>query len=295
MPYVATLIAAREVFRLKKTHLDSLQKTLGSPVITELAQGEAYDFGLEALPTSDSLAQSGLTTLPLDLILQATQGRMKRLVVADMDSTIIEQECLDEVADARGLKAQIAPITEAAMQGQMDFGESLRMRLQVLKDTPVALLNTVRAERIAFSKGARTLAATLKSRGVKLALVSGGLEMFVEKVAQDLAFDHWLSNRVEIRDDKLTGRVLEPLIGAEAKRDYLQLLSKKLGLSSDETAVIGDGANDISMMQAAGISFAYRGKPSVARAASAHLRHASLEAVLFAFGIPRGEFIEQTA
>lgn len=280
---------------MKKEHLNALQETLAAPTVTELAPHEAYDFGLDALPVSDALAKSGLAELPLDLVLQTSAGRMKKLLVTDMDSTIIEQECLDEVADARGLKAEIAPITEAAMQGRIDFGESLRKRLVLLKDTPVALMDTVRAERIAFSKGARTLSATLKSKGVKMALVSGGLAMFVEKIAQNLSLDCWLSNHVEIREGKLTGRVFEPLIGAQEKLDYLQNLKKKFNLRSHETAVIGDGANDILMMQAAGISFSYRGKPPVARAASAHLRHASLEAVLFAFGIPRCDFIENPA
>ncbi|HXV73207.1 MAG TPA: phosphoserine phosphatase SerB [Sphingomonadales bacterium] len=292
MPHVATLIAKREAFRLEAAHLDALQRALNAAPPVELSPDEAYDFVFDAPTPAGVLAKAGLEALPLDLVVQPVHGREKRILVADMDSTIIGQECLDEVAAALGLEAKVAPITEAAMQGKLDYAESLRERMAILKGTPLATLAKVQTERIRPTAGARTLVSTLKAKGAKTALVSGGLTFFVEAIAKDLGFDRFLSNRAEAVDGVLTGRVFEPVVGAAAKLDFLQRLAAEFAVPLEAAAVIGDGANDIPMMQAAGISFAYRGKPKVEAAAKARLRHASLEGVLFACGIPRRDFVK---
>lgn len=257
-----------------------------------LSEGEAADlyFDGEAPPASGALKMAGLADAPLDLVIQPAASRAKKLVVADMDSTIIEQECIDEIAVHFGLGEKIAPITRAAMEGKLDFASALRKRVALLEGVPVAALAEVRERRISYSQGAATLAATLKAQGIAAALVSGGFTLFVDHAASELGFGYALSNTLEIEGGKLTGKVKEPVVDGAAKRDFLNALSEKLGLARGETLALGDGANDIPMMGAAGFSIAYRAKPKAEAAAKASLRHSSLEGVLFTLGIPRRDF-----
>lgn len=249
-------------------------------------------FAGAAPDAQEALARAGLGEAALDLVIQPAATRAKKLVVADMDSTITEQECIDEIAGHFGLRDKIAPITQAAMEGRLDFASALRRRVALLAGMEEAALAEVREERITYSQGAATLAATLARRGIAAALVSGGFTLFVDRAAKDLGFGYALSNVLEVQNGRLTGKVRQPVVDAAAKREFLKALAAKLGLARSETLAVGDGANDIPMMEAAGFSIAYRAKRKAEAAAKARLRHASLEGVLFALGIPRTDFAE---
>ncbi len=217
--------------------------------------------------------------------------RRKRLLIADMDSTIIAQECLDEVADAVGIKPQVAAITERAMRGELDFAEALRERIGLLRGLPETALATVMQERISLTPGARTLVATMRAHGAHTILVSGGFTFFTGAVAARAGFHEHRGNALEFTGGKLTG-VAEPILGREAKRETLIAKAAALGVSIDETLGVGDGANDLDMLQAAGLGVAFHAKPVVAQAADVSIKHCDLRALLYLQGYPASAFVK---
>lgn len=227
---------------------------------------------------------------PVDIVVQPAARREKRLLIADMDSTIIEQECLDELADFAGLKAEIAAITEHAMRGELDFEAALKTRVGMLKGLPEALLGAAYAERITLTPGAETLVATMKARGAATALVSGGFTYFVERVAARAGFAETRANRLIIEGGALTGAVAEPILGRAAKEEALVEIAAAHGVPLKQSLAVGDGANDLSMLGRAGLGVAFRAKPAVAAAAHADIRHGDLTALLYLQGIPQAEF-----
>jgi phosphoserine phosphatase len=227
-----------------------------------------------------------------DVIVQPAATRAKRLLVADMDSTLIGQECIDELAARLGIGARVAAITERAMRGEIEFEPALRERVALLADMPLGVIDDVLRERITLTPGAKTLFATFRARGGHAAIVSGGFTHFTEAVARRLDADEHRANRLEIVDDRLTGRVIEPILGADAKLATLRELTRKLNLSPHETMAVGDGANDLAMLGEAGLGVAFRAKPKVAGAARARIEHADLTALLHAQGIARADFVE---
>ncbi len=227
-----------------------------------------------------------------DLVVQPLEGRVKKLLVADMDSTLIGQECIDELAAVAGIGAHVAAITERAMRGELPFDSALRERVALLKDLPASVIDDVLAKRIRLNPGARTLAATMRARGGYVAVVSGGFVQFTGVVAKWIGADIHRANRLEVADGRLTGRVLEPILGADAKLSALRELTRQLGLLPSQTLAVGDGANDLAMLGEAGLGVAYRAKPKVAAAADARIDHADLTALLYAQGIERKEFVE---
>ena len=236
--------------------------------------------------------RTALKDHPIDVVVQPLAGRRKRLFVADMDSTIIEQECIDELADYVGLKAHVAAITERAMRGEIAFEPALRERVALLKGLPVAVVDDVIAKRITLTPGGRTLLATMRANGAHTCLVSGGFTLFTGPVAAMAGFDEHRGNTLIVEDGKLAGRVQEPVLGREAKLATLIELRDRLGLAPQETLAAGDGANDLAMIEAAGLGVAYHAKPKVAEAAHARIDHGDLTALLYLQGYARADFVE---
>jgi phosphoserine phosphatase len=229
--------------------------------------------------------------LAIDVVVQPVIDRRKKLLLADMDSTMIGQECIDELADFAGLKAHVAGITERAMRGEIEFEPALRERVALLKGLPVTVVDEVLAERITLTPGARELVQTMRANGAYTCLVSGGFTLFTGKVAALIGFQENRANELHVTDGKLTGAVAEPILGRAAKLSTLVDLREAFDLDNLDTMVVGDGANDLSMIQAAGLGVAYHAKPAVAAAAHARIDFGDLTALLYAQGYRRSEFV----
>ena len=236
--------------------------------------------------------RAALTGVAADVVLQPASGRRKRLFLTDMDSTMIGQECIDELADYVGVKRQVAAITERAMRGEIEFAPALRERVALLKGLPTSVADKVIAERISLTPGASTLIATLRKNGAYTCLVTGGFTLFTRRVAAMIGFDENCANTLVVdAEGRLTGQVAEPIFGREAKLATLIELTRRLGLAPHATLVAGDGANDIAMIEAAGLGVAYHAKPNVAKAAAARIDHGDLTALLYAQGYRQEEFV----
>lgn len=229
---------------------------------------------------------------PVDVVVQAAGGRRKRLFVADMDSTMIGQECIDELADLVGLKEHVSAITERAMRGEIAFEPALRERVGLLKGLPVSVLDEVIERRITLTSGGRELVRTMRANGAYTALVSGGFTLFTSRIAAMIGFHENRANTLVVEDGRLAGRVEEPIVGRDAKREALLGLREAYALAPNETMAVGDGANDLAMLEAAGLGIAFRAKPAVAAAAHARIDHGDLTALLFAQGYRRIDFAE---
>jgi phosphoserine phosphatase len=234
--------------------------------------------------------RAALGGAPLDVVVQPVASRRKRLFVADMDSTMIGQECIDELADYVGLKAHVAAITERAMRGEIAFEPALRERVALLEGLPVAAIDDVIAKRITLTPGAQALVATMRRNGGYTCLVSGGFTLFTARVGAMIGFDEDRGNTLIVEAGKLAGRVAEPVLGREAKLATLLELRDRLGLAPGQTLAAGDGANDLAMIEAAGLGVAYHAKPKVAQAAHARIDHGDLTALLYLQGYARTDF-----
>ena len=259
-----------------------------------LAQGIAVDvpFSPESEIDQRALAARLRAALDgkIDVVVQPASHRRKKLFLADMDSTVIEQECIDELAAYLGLKEHVAKITERAMRGEIDFEPALRERVALLKGLPGAVADEVIEKHITLTPGARALVMTMRAHGARTCLVSGGFTLFTTRIATMVGFDETHANALVLEGDRLAGRVEEPVFGRAAKLATLRELRARLGLSRDETLVVGDGANDLDMILEAGLGVAYRAKPKVAEAAAARIDHGDLTALLYAQGYRREEF-----
>jgi phosphoserine phosphatase len=227
-----------------------------------------------------------LQSLPIDAIVQPVASRRKRLFLADMDSTMIGQECIDELADYVGMKAEVSRITEQAMRGELAFEPALRKRVALLAGLPASIVDEIIRERIVPTPGGAAFLAAFAAAGGRAILVSGGFTLFTGRIAAALGFADHRANRLEIGpDDRLTGRVIEPILGRAAKQATLIAERTRLGLAPHETLAIGDGANDLDMLGEAGLGIAFRAKPAVAAAAHARLDHADLSALIAVVGL----------
>jgi phosphoserine phosphatase len=235
-------------------------------------------------------AREALRGRAVDANLAPEDGREKRLLLADMDSTVIGVECVDELAAFAGVGAEVAAITERAMRGELDFEAALTARVALLEGLPETALEEAYAARVRLNPGAATLVRTLRARGAETALVSGGFTWFTERVAAAAGFASHRANLLETRDGRLTGRVRPPILGRDAKRERLDALCAERGLDRTQVVAVGDGANDLAMVQAAGLGVAYRAKPALAEAADARLDHAPLTAILRLMGVPREDW-----
>ncbi|MEM7270465.1 MAG: phosphoserine phosphatase SerB [Pseudomonadota bacterium] len=214
------------------------------------------------------------------------KGRAKSLLISDMDSTIIPVECIDEIADFAGVKNKVAPITEAAMRGELDFDGALRARVGLLKGLPEAALQQVFDERITLNPGAAELVAGMKAAGALTALISGGFDFFTSRVGEAAGFERRQANRLIAEGGALTGEVADPILGREAKLAALEALTAEIGVSPADAVAVGDGANDLAMIRASGLGVAYRAKPAVAAEADARLDFSDLTAILHLQGLP---------
>ncbi|MEO6581770.1 MAG: phosphoserine phosphatase SerB [Sphingomicrobium sp.] len=289
--FIATLIAAGRLDdRLVEQALTLLRELdPAADFAGWIDEGDAADLLFDA---ELSAARSALHALPgVDVIVQPDSPREKKLLVADMDSTIIGQECLDELADYAGLKMEVAAITERAMQGELDFEAALRERVALLAGLPEVTIARCLAERVTPNPGAATLVRTMRSRGASCLLVSGGFLSFAEPVADQVGFDQVRANRLGIENHLLTGQVDGPVVGAAAKRMALIEARDALQLQPADVLAVGDGANDRLMIAEAGLGVAYRAKPALAEVADARLDNHGLDALLWAQGIPRRQWV----
>ncbi len=236
--------------------------------------------------------RAALGDAPVDVIVQEAATRRKRLFLADMDSTMIGQECIDELADLVGLKDHVAAITERAMRGEIAFEPALRERVALLKGLPASVVEDVIERRITLTGGGRELVRTMRANGAYTALVSGGFTLFTARIGAMIGFHENRANLLETEDGRFSGLVREPILGREAKRDTLVELREKFSLRPAETLAVGDGANDLAMLGEAGLGVAFHAKPKVAEAAGARIEHADLSALLFAQGYARADFAE---
>ena len=262
-----------------------------------LAPNEAWEAQFSPTPDTTAAAirravAAAVGTAPVDVnVVDAdAAGRRKALLISDMDSTIIEQECIDEMADMVGIKPRIAAITERAMRGELDFEAALRERLGLLAGVTEGDLERVFEERITLMPGAKTLTATMRAHGARSVLVSGGFSYFTRRVAERAGFDIDHANTLEIRDGRLTGNVVGAVLGREAKLATLERCMAELGLATAKSLAVGDGANDLAMIRRAGLGVAYRAKPVVAAEAAASIVHGDLTALLYLQGYTRDEF-----
>lgn len=261
--------------------------------MTWLAEGVALDIvlpaGLDVLE-ADAILRDLLATVPVDVAVQPSSGRRKRLLLADMDSTMIDQECIDELAAELGIKDRVAIITARAMNGEIAFEPALRERVALLKGLPASIVNDVIERRITLAAGGLTLVATMKRAGAHCALVSGGFTSFTDPIAARLGFHEQRANLLLEQDGKLTGEVAEPILGKEAKAHALDEISASMGITPAEAIVVGDGANDLDMIRKAGTGVALHAKPTVAAQAGVRIDHGDLTALLYLQGYRRDEF-----
>jgi phosphoserine phosphatase len=280
MPSVITLIAAAGADAALRAGVAGL-----NGAVDWLGPGACDLTGVEA-----AAAQAAIAGRPIDLIAQPAGGRRKRLLVADLESTIIENEMLEELADFLGLRAHVAAITRRAMNGEIDFVGALTERVALLRGMPATVLGEA-AKRIRLMPGARRLVATLRRAGVTTALVSGGFTVFAERVAAELGFDRVVANRLDIAGGTLAGTVGLPIVTGATKRDTLLALAGECGVSPAETMAVGDGANDLPMLGAAGLGIAFHAKPAVAAASRWRIDHGDLTALLYAQGYREDEIV----
>jgi len=298
MTHVATLIAPAGA--LDKNALKGVLAAMphaDAPVW--LAEATAADIPFSAQGGLDQQGLAGRLRQaagePVDVVVQPLMHRRKKLFLADMDSTMIGQECIDELADFVGLKAHVAAITERAMRGEIAFEPALRERVALLKGLPAKTVEDVIARRIHLTPGARTLVATMRANGAHTAMVSGGFTLFTDRIGAMIGFNENRANVLLLDGETLAGGVAEPIFGRDAKRAALVELRNRLGLAKSETMATGDGANDMDMIAEAGLGVAFHAKPKVAAAAPARIDHADLSALLYAQGYRREEFVEASA
>jgi phosphoserine phosphatase len=290
---VATLIARPGNAENLSSAVGRCLEFLDNSKRVELAPDEAVDvafIGDKPIQDLREHLQTFVADLPVDIVVQPVASRRKKLLVADMDSTVIGQECIDELADFAGLKGKVALITERAMRGEIEFEPALRERVALLKGLPASVVDRVLAERITLDPGAKLLVATMRANGARAILVSGGFTSFVDRIRTMVGFDESYANRLIETDGNLAGEVEEPILGRAAKLATLEDAIIRLDLDASETLAVGDGANDLAMLGRAGLGIAYHAKPKVAEAADARIDHNDLTALLFAQGYRRSEF-----
>ena len=297
MSLVATLISARARPSLTADLPQRLAEALGRPSLAHRWLEPAVALDLEIPASTGEIAaltaalRTAVAGAPIDVVVQPSAGRRKYLLIADMDSTMIGQECIDELAAEVGLKDHVAAITEKAMRGEIAFEPALRERVALLQSLPETIAATVIAERITLTPGGRELIATMRANGGYTALVSGGFTLFTRPIARMLGFDETSANELLIEDGRLAGRVAEPILGQSAKREHLIRLTAERGLTPAATMAVGDGANDLAMIREAGIGVADHAKPAVAAEAGARIDHADLTALLFMQGYAAADFV----
>ncbi|KPA20253.1 Phosphoserine phosphatase [Shimia sp. SK013] len=289
--YIATLLTSPNSATLEPSLVENLRNAWGGGDAQWLAPDEAAEFALDAMPDNRWDVWADLQSMSVDLVIQPAEGRCKKMLLADMDSTMIQQECIDELADEAGVGDRVKNITERAMNGELDFDGALTERVGLLKGLDEGVISKVLAERITLMPGGRTLLATMKAHGTYAALVSGGFTAFTAKVAAELGFDENRANTLLVADGALTGDVGRPILGREAKVQALKEITARLGLAHDDVMAVGDGANDLGMLGLAGAGVALHAKPTVAAECDIRINHGDLTALLYIQGYAKTEFV----
>ncbi len=285
MTHVLVLTAAQGV---TDAQCAAVADAVGSPAVRLDDCAAEFACGPDALDA----ARAALGDAPADANVVPAANRRKRMLIADMDSTMIPVECIDEIADFAGVRDQVSDITERAMRGELDFEGALRARVALLAGLPESTLAQVHEERISLNPGARTLVRTMNAHGAVTALVSGGFEFFTARVAAEAGFAIHQANRLEIVEGRLSGAVADPILGRQAKLDALRRISAEHGFGPQDAIAVGDGANDLAMVEAAGLGVAFRAKPALEAGADAALRHSDLTALLHLQGYRRDAFAD---
>jgi phosphoserine phosphatase len=288
--FIATLLTNPAVPSLDPALVEALRNAWGGGPAVALAPGIASEFPLAARPENLWQVWEDVQKLGVDLVVQPAQGRRKRMLLADMDSTMIQQECIDELAEMAGVGDRVRDITARAMNGELDFEAALTERVGLLKGLPASVIDKVLAERITLMPGGRELVATMRTGGGYAALVSGGFTAFTAQVAAQLGFDENRANTLLVENDTLTGAVAHPILGRAAKVDALEQITARLGLKEADVIAVGDGANDLGMLQRAGTGVALHAKPSVAAQCDVRINHGDLTALLYIQGYRRDDF-----
>ncbi len=286
--FVVTLIAAAG--GLQPALVESLRNAWGGQSAQWLAADEAAEFAMDTLPDNVDTVWSDLQDQKVDLVVQPIEGRRKKMLLADMDSTMIQQECIDELAAEAGVGERVADITARAMNGELDFEEAIDERVGLLRGLPESIIAKVLSERIDFMPGGRALVQTMKANGGYSALVSGGFTAFTALVADELGFDENRANTLEIADATLTGKVVRPILGQQAKLVALNEITERLGITAADVLAVGDGMNDLLMLQNAGTGVALHGKPALQEKCKVRVNHGDLTALLYIQGYAKTEF-----
>jgi phosphoserine phosphatase len=294
MSFVATLISRPDRRALSEDIAHRAAQAVGASSIDWLDEAVACDLALpDALPreVADASLRDLLALVPVDIVVQDIARRRKKLLIADMDSTMIDQECIDELADEIGIKEHVAAITARSMNGEIAFEPALRERVALLRGLPVSVIGEIIAKRITLASGGRELVATMRAAGAWTALVSGGFDAFTGPIAARLGFHENHANRLVEADGRLAGLVVEPILGRAAKARSLESISARLGIVPDDAIAVGDGANDLDMLALAGTGVALHAKPAVAAAARVRIDHGDLTALLYLQGFRRRDFV----
>jgi len=294
MAFVATLVANPSNPVLTTAIAEKAADAVKASGLYWLADGIACDIALRDDSDIHAARDTILAVIagaPIDLAVQEAETRRKKLLIADMDSTMIGQECIDELAAEVGLKDKVAAITARAMNGEIAFEPALRERVALLKGLPASVIGDVIEKRITLTPGGRELIATMKAKGYYTALVSGGFTVFTSRIAETLGFDENRANILLAADGRLTGEVAEPILGKQAKVDALVEISARLGISPEEAMAVGDGANDLGMLHLSGAGVALHAKPAVAAEAKIRIDHGDLTALLYLQGYRKLDFM----
>lgn len=290
--FIATLIANPQSQNLTEDILNDTIQILGGDGFTWLNTHIAADIPLLIEPKNIDAIWSKLQNQEIDMVIQSSKSRRKKVLLADMDSTMIQQECIDELADVAGVGKQVANITARAMNGELDFNDALRERVGLLKGLDVSIIQEVLKSRITLMPGGAELLATMKANGAYTALVSGGFTEFTQVIAQKLGFDEDRANILLHEHGKLTGETGTPILGQQAKVDALIGITEQLGLGPEDVIAVGDGANDLGMLQLAGSGVALHAKPAVQAQAKIKLNHAELTGLLYLQGYSAVDFVK---
>lgn len=290
--FTATLLCSPARPSLEAPLVEALRNAWGGGGARWLNPGIAAEFDFSVIPENRWSVWADLQAQGIDLAVQPAQGRRKRLLIADMDSTMIGQECIDELADLAGFGAQVAAVTARAMNGELAFEPALRARVALFAGADAGLIDRTWAERIRFTPGGATLVATMKAHGATAALVSGGFTAFTGRVAAALGFDEHRANTLHVQDGRLTGTVAEPILGREAKVEALRQIAARLGSDPAQAMAVGDGANDLGMLHLAGAGVALHAKPSVQAQVELRVNHGDLTALLYLQGYAVDDFVQ---